>query len=75
MQFLFTNKQKKVLFRLESGAIARHYNTHSLSHLEWFTNINILLYKEQVVKYYHDKFYRQTAHKFYSHSNSIVVTF
>ena len=29
MQFLFTNKQKKVLFTLESGAIARYHNTHS----------------------------------------------
>ena len=36
-QFLFTNKQKKerkVLFTLESGAIARHHNTHSLSQLK-----------------------------------------
>ena len=37
--------------------------------------MNILLYKKQVVKYYHDKFYRQTEHKFYSHSNLIAVTF
>ena len=39
MRFLFTNKQKskkkkKVLFTLESGAIARHNNTHSLSQLK-----------------------------------------
>ena len=38
MRFLFTNKQKsnkkKVLFTLESGAIARHHNTHSLSQLK-----------------------------------------
>ena len=40
MQFLFANKQKskkkkkKVLFTLESGAIARHNNTHSLSQLK-----------------------------------------
>ena len=38
MRFLFTNKQKskkkKVLLTLESGAIARHYNTHSLSQLK-----------------------------------------
>ena len=35
MQFLFTKKQKKkFLFTLESGAIARHRNTHSLSQLE-----------------------------------------
>ena len=36
MQFLFTNQQKnkrKVLFTLESGTIARHHNTHSLSQL------------------------------------------
>ena len=33
------------------------------------------MYEEQVVKYYYDKFYSQTEHKFYSHSNSIVVTF
>ena len=36
MQILFTNLQKKkeVLFTLESGAIARHHNTHSLSQLK-----------------------------------------
>ena len=34
IQFLFTNKQKKSLFTLESGAIARHHNTHSLSQLK-----------------------------------------
>ena len=35
MRFLFTKKQKKkVLFTLESGAIARHHNTHSLSQLK-----------------------------------------
>ena len=35
IQFLFTNKQKKmVLFTLENGAITRHHNTHSLSQLE-----------------------------------------
>ena len=39
MQYLFTNKQKKkkkrkVLFTLESGAIARHHSTQSLSQLK-----------------------------------------
>ena len=34
IQFLFTNKQKMVLFTLENGAIIRHHNTHSLSQLE-----------------------------------------
>ena len=34
IQFLFTNKQKMVLFTLENGAITRHHNTHSLIQLE-----------------------------------------